>query len=98
MSNPGELQRAASSLALARLWNSSRLAPDIPTFRAEYRDIPRLNGAGWYPHPSKARRLPNGNAEVRCHWDGARWTDRCQIWSEGRWTDVVWSPHAPPAD
>jgi hypothetical protein len=89
---------AWGAVALARLINTGELSRSVPVLGDEYRTIPRLTGSGWYPLPNKAQKLPNGDAPVKCYWDGARWTDRCRVWTNGRFQDATHSPHDPPID
>lgn len=89
---------AWGALTTARLLNIGALSRSVFGYGDEFRTVPRLTGPGWYPHPSKAGRLPNGDAPVKCYWDGDRWTDRCRVWSNGRFRDITRSPHAPPMD
>lgn len=89
---------AWGALALARLLNTGELGRTVPGLGEDHRTIPRLTDPGWYPLPTKARKLPNGDALVKCYWDGARWTNRCRVWSNGRFHDAIHSPHDAPTD
>jgi hypothetical protein len=89
---------AWGAVALARLINVGELSRSIPVLADEYRTIPVLTRPGLYPLPNKAQKLPDGDALVKCYWDGTRWTDRCQVWTNGRFRDTTHSPHDPPID
>lgn len=88
---------AWGSVAVARLINSGGVdRSKEPILGDRYRFVPPMTKPGWYPHPRKAGRLPDGDAQFKCFWDGNRWTDRVRLQQSGRWVEQIVSLRSAP--
>ena len=65
---------------------------------SDYRDVPAMDGSGWYPNPAKKGGLVNGDAVFQRFWDSIAWTDQIRIRDGKRWTTGSISLHAEPVD
>jgi hypothetical protein len=89
---------AWGSVAVARLIVAGALDRRVfPTLGDAYGSVPPLTAPGWYPHPKKSGRLPSGDAQFKCFWDGSDWTDRVRLWN-GRSYDDATVPHRAAPD
>lgn len=68
-----------------------------PVFDPMYRQVPRLERAGWYPNPPKFGDTSTGDAQVQRFWDGAQWTSRIRVRQYDSWQEHEHSLHDPPA-
>ena len=89
---------AWTAIALGRLMNRNLIRPGFPMMTPDYRDVPAMNGSGWYPNPAKLGGLVNGDAVFQRFWDGIAWTDQIRIRDGKRWTTGSISLHAEPVD
>jgi Protein of unknown function (DUF2510) len=85
------------SVLVARLLNEGRVPP-VPFLTAEFRHVPRLQEAAWYPNPAKHGEIVNGVATLQRYWDGQRWTDRVRIRDTSGWQTGSFSLHDRPSD
>jgi hypothetical protein len=80
----------------ARLRNTDRFTRPVPYFGAEWRHVPRLTAAGWYPNPGKHGQLVDGVPAFQRRWDGRGWTQQVRMRTGRQWqTADITLFHAP---
>lgn len=77
----------------ARLMNADVLTA---RFQHDYREIPAMWCAGWYPNPYNTGGIVNGDAQLQRFWDGSAWTDRARLRQRAGWTERIMSLHDDP--
>ena len=88
---------ARVAVLIGRLRNSGQLLDNVSVFFAPvWRRVPALTEAGWYPAPNRTAKLVNGVAPLQRYWDGAAWTDRVRVRSNGDWRTGSFPLHDPP--
>ncbi|MDQ8043128.1 MAG: hypothetical protein AAGC46_00850 [Solirubrobacteraceae bacterium] len=85
------------SIVLSRLDHGGEFSTPVPFFDEQFRAIPRLARAGWYPNPANAGGIENGDARFQRFWDGA-WTDRVRLREGKGWSTGSVSLHQMPSD
>jgi len=86
------------SVLLARLSNAGSLVGEVPFLNSQYRVVPIMAQAGWYPNPPNVGPIVMGDATFQRYWDGT-WTDRVRARSaRGDWELLSMSLHGRPDD